>query len=280
MAGKRRNRVQANSAGEHCDSTHFLLDKFVIYDDNQFKRFSISIKQLAPACQQLTRTQISRSDTPRTIFQSATLRRQTSARARGGQNSSNIPAVSMFSQIGKSNQSRTNFQRFEHEKSRHGSITKTHAPSWQPKTIGARRYYILMSHIVGNNTSDNHIVNRVRIERAIANSLGCGLFFPYHKMTLKSKLKVDSLSMPADQLIKLLADHAEDVLTDSKVAIVIDDLQMLRRIEQNQLNQSTQKLLNAGIMITISHPVNSSMPLVTPIKSSDSLIESLQQIAA
>ena len=99
-------------------------------------------------------------------------------------------------------------------------------------------------------------------------------------MTLKSKLKVDSLSMPADQLIKLLADHAEDVLTDSKVAIVIDDLQMLRRIEQNQLNQSTQKLLNAGIMITISHPVNSSMPLVTPIKSSDSLIESLQQIAA
>lgn len=177
----------------------------------------------------------------------------------------------MLSQIGNPTQARLGLARSGQKKPRHGASATSHAPSWPPKTTGTRRYYILISHIIGRDTADNHIFNRVRIERAIANSLGCGLFSPYHKTTLKSKLKVDSLKISPSQLITLLADHAKAVLEGAQVAIVIDDLRILMEIEENCLHLSTQKLLNVGAMMIIIHPASGPMPMVTLFKSSDTL---------
>lgn len=139
------------------------------------------------------------------------------------------------------------------------------------------RRYILLSHVVRHENQNGHISNRVRIERTIANSLECGYFSPFHKKTLKAIIGIDSLEVAPEKFIELLSQHSIHLLENGKVAIIIDDLQMLQGTPKKQLRQNIKKLLDAGFLIATLNSTTSERSSLTIIrwKSSTSFMKSL-----
>lgn len=125
-----------------------------------------------------------------------------------------------------------------------------------------------MSHVMRSDAGDPHIINRVRMEKAIAEAFCCGGFSPLHKKTLKAALHVDKFTLPPGAFLDLFIARGEPLLQRGPVALVLDKPEYLPLHQASSCATRICSLLENGFLVAIADKwlPSSSLPKLIELR--------------
>lgn len=112
-----------------------------------------------------------------------------------------------------------------------------------------KKAYILLSHVLGRNTPSIRPPHRAKLEQAIAAVLREGLYAPFHIKTLKKITATTAMGTCALSFFESLINHAEELLDDRSVVLVVDQLSALEQASLGEAESSLNTLTQKGFKV-------------------------------